>query len=612
MKDESKGWVIPFNDRKPHLEEKVTHHLATIPTLPKNERKPIRSRMPDSSDPIEQEMWCREEFRRIKEGHFGMSGKMYFWYNYVKMDDAIEGGIIRPNFMVCQQYWFDEIQKAQESREWGLIGVKRRQIGASWLESSDILHDAITLPNTKYGMTSKSEEDAVKLFKKVKFIYDNLPDWLRPSTSSNSRMLMDFSYKVKDSKGNWIRRGLRSEIQVKAPTDTTFEGFTMRKWIADEVGKYPVKQLFSYTEPALRKGLQRIGTPILFGTAGDITAEGADFKYMFDNADTFKLKQFFFGGWMGMLVDELGNDMVEDAIRWIIYERFKREALGIKDYTDFIQQYPLTIQEAFTSNEEYGVGDIFKIQRQMDNLTVNPPFKKHGYFQLNKDQKPIFALKPLGDAIIYEEPDPSMQDLYIGGVDTVDHESKNPESKDISGLCLYIMKKRRGTEPPKIVFEMYSRPKTPRDFYDQALLACLYYNDCRVMIERNKPGIIYYFEERGFKHLMATKPQSTTSLIAGTTWNIGVHIGNKEKMYGEECIAEYVQDYCEWIPSKELLREFLEYGQRNTDRASAFLVLMLYLKEDKWEASEKNDNQKFFGTKLVKGRDGIPRRVPSV
>lgn len=939
-----------------------------------------------------------------------MSGKMYFWYNYVKLQD-VEFGLSRPDFRVCQQYWFDEIQKAQDSREWGLIGVKRRRIGASWLETADVLHDAITRPGVKLGMTSKSETDAVELFKKVKFIYDNLPEWLRPTTSSgNSRMHMDFSYREKDSKGNWVKRGTRSEIVVRAPTDTAFEGYGLAKFIADEIGKYPVRQLFSYTEPAMMKGTRRVGTPILFGTAGDITKEGADFKAMFDAADTYKLRQFFFGGWMGLdgLVDEYGNDMVEEAVRWVIYERFRKESLGIKEYTDFIQQFPLTVQEAFTSNETYGVGNQFKISKQLDVLTAKPPFKKHGYFRLDANQQPVFVPAGLGPCIIYEEPDPAMQDLYIGGClppgemvatssglrpvedvtfldklisidgdavpitkiynlqkedetvytfrvantwrtttftgehpifssrssklkkynkvtsyyfreelyyehnfafnradtvqpgdwlrvpniykkeilpdftelwnskirvdfniaspledvdfwwlfgliagdgwaashdaeigivinsmelgikdkaisvitqllgrsptvrlrnncftltfhskqlsafikenlgqgaenkriaswikhlparfkiatilgyldsdgcvsihkkrqnthisfvsisqqllediqdmlfglgivsglhrlrdssvhridghkpsvtrpcytlsmghhssakfqglsrgffsykmpktplpmrrklskqgcyledsyiyfrveaitqtkytgtvynfecethtfmcrnipthncDSTDHEVKNPDSKAISGHSMFIMKKRRGMEPPKIVFEIFDRPKVPRDFYDQALLACLYYNKTKVLVERNKPGIITYFDENGFKHLLATKPQGYSQLIQGTTWNIGIYMDKKTKLYGEECVSEYIEDHIEWIPSKELLKECQEYGQRNTDRVSSLMVTLIYLKEDKWEASERNSNEKFFKKKLIKGPDGIPRRV---
>jgi len=612
LKDEKEGWVIERNSYKIDLEEKVAHHLQTLPTLPRNDKKPTRSRQPDSSDPIEQNIWCREELRRIKDGHFGMSGKMYFWYNYVKLRD-IEYGTIRPEFRMCQAYWFNEIIKVQDSREWGLIGVKRRRIGASWLESADVLHDAIVRPGIKVGMTSKSETDSKELFAKVKFIYDNLPEWLRPSSAGgNTQMKLDFSYRAKDEKGNWITRGSRSELVVKSPTDSTWEGYALAKWCADEAGKVQnLKQLFSYTEPAMMKGTRRVGCPILFGTSGDITKDGAAFRDMFYQADSYKLKQFFLGGWMGLdgLVDECGNDLAEEAVRWVVYERFRRESLDTRAYNDFIQQYPLTVQEAFTSNETYGVGNSMKINKQINALTAKPPEMKRGHFMLDSNKKPVFVPTFNGSCIIYEEPDPVMQDLYFAGADTSDHDAENPNSKDISGQCLFIMKKRKGTEPPKIVFEYYDKPRSVRDFWDQALIALLYYGGAKVMIERNKPGMINYFDENGFKHLMATKPNGYTSVMASTTWNIGYHRGPQSKRYGEELVTLYTDDYCEWIPSVNLLKECLVYDQQNTDRVASFCAALILMKEDKWEATPRSNKDNLFKTKLIHTAGGGVKRV---
>lgn len=607
-----KGWVISKNDYRPDLEDRVAHYVQTVPRLPINTRKPVRARQPDSSDPLEQDMWCREELRRIKQGHFGMSGKMYFWYNYVKMGDEVEGGILRPEYRVCQSAWFENIKAWQDSKEWGGICVKRRRIGASWLEASDVLHDAITRPHTKYGMTSKTEGDAIKLFEKVKFIYNNLPEWMRPrTTAGNSRMYMNFAWKGKDSKGNTIVGGTQSAIQVKAPTDTAWEGFAMSKFIVDEAGKISnLKRMYSLTEPVMMKGTRRVGTPLIFGTAGDITKEGADFKDMFHNAEAYKLKQFFFGGWMGLdgLVDEFGNDLVEEAIRWVVYERARKESLAKSEYVDFIQQYPLTVGEAFTSNENYGVGNSFKISKRIDDLYSNPVAQKRGHFKL-EGLKPIFTPHPRGACIIYEEPDPGMDGLYIGGLDSTDHEVKNPNANEVSGHAMFIVKKRKGLDPPKIVFELYDKPNLPRDFWDQSLLACLYYNQAKVLVERNKPGVITYFDESGFKHLLATKPGSFDRLVNNNTWNIGLHVNDRIKRYGEECISEYIEDYSDHIPSQKLLEECLSYGQRNTDRVAAFAMAMIYLKEDKWEATPKLDNDRFFQKRLIIGPNGIPIRV---
>lgn len=92
--------IVPLNERDPVLEEKVNFYMKTTFTLPENKIKPQRTKLIDTRDPFEQELWEREEIRRIREGHFGMSGKTYFFHNFVKIWN-IEDGIIRPEFRVA-------------------------------------------------------------------------------------------------------------------------------------------------------------------------------------------------------------------------------------------------------------------------------------------------------------------------------------------------------------------------------------------------------------------------------------------------------------------------------------------------------------------------------
>lgn len=973
--------IIPHSERTPELEDKVKYWMSVTYDLPRNDKRIQRAKDPDSRDPMEIKTFRREEIRRIKNGAFGMCGKMYFFYNYVKMTD-VEKGLIRPTYRVAQNEWFKEIEQAQKSKKYGLICVKRRRVGASWLEAADVLHDAILNPNLKYGMTSKSADDSVALFEKVKFIYDNLPEWLRPATTAGrSRTRMDFSYYEKDSKGSLVKKGTQSEIIVKPPTDIAWEGFALSKlvidecfgkdtdilmygnatkkvqdikvgdlvlgddlkprtvlsttngvdqlyriipnkgepwvcnsqhlltlkfngvdkyidikaedfynlpegkqryyqlfrrdinypaqgvpfdpywfglWLGDgssdsaeicsndpetheflrtyklpdtnviessihnsdtfkmfslknvgyghkyrcelpnggievktadtlgkeygikpeyvskvvkgerlngvrdrlfekyrtvthfqysttdilkelgvhnnkhipdtylknskenrlkllaglidsdghkdkrknryeitvaseilatgikelcdslglscskrykiatmrrkdgymytcpvyrvgingnilteipclierkkaqhtplktrgrkdpdktgfkiekiEVGEYygftlkespyfllgdrtvvhncgkipNLRQLYAYAEPTLKKGFIRVGTPVIFGTAGDIGKEGAELMNMWYNSDAYDFKQFFFGGWMGVMVDEYGNDMREEVIRSIVYERKKRESLSSKEYNDFIQQYPLTVAEAFASNADVGLGNKIKISKQREWLLNNPIFSKKGDFRPDVNGKPKFIPNPNGKSIIFEEPLESFRDLYYAGADVVDSVTEN--TKKASAQSMFIMKKAHGIEAPKIVFEYTYRPEDPRDAYEQCYLALLYYNKCKVLIEKNRPGMINYFEEQGYKYLMATKPVTLKSLVARTSYDIGFHKDKYIQAYQEEIISEYIEDHYTLIPSLELLDEFNKYGMHNTDRVNAFGACLMLLKEDKTKA----------------------------
>lgn len=574
-KDELLAIIIPEADRIPELESRVEYFCSITPNLPENKIKPVRAKLIDTTDPHERALWQREEIRRLREGHFGMSPKMYGWYNYAKIWN-IESGLIRPEYRVAQNEFFKFIEAQHASKEWGGISVKRRRVGASWMVAWDVLHDCITNPLFKVGMTSKTEADAKELFRKVVFLYDNLPEFLQAEIFSKTQSSIEFA----ERGPNKSKSGLRSEIIVKAPTDTSWEGSALRKLVFDESGKISnLKAMVSLAEPVLNVGTRRVGTPIIFGTAGDIGKEGKDFCEMWYNAEVYKLKQFFFGGWMGLdgLVDEYGNDLKEHAIRWVVYERKRKESLSAREFTDFIQQYPLTVQEAFKSSEEGGLGNRIKIEKQRNVLLSNPMPFKPGIFKPSAASIPVFHPTPQGKCIVYEEPE-SYKGLYLAGVDPIDSYSEN---KSGSSLAMYIMCKPKGLQPPRIVFEYIDRPTDPRDFYDQALLALMYYNNARVLIENNRYGMISYFEDKGFKYLLAGEPQGIKKYVPTVTQKPGYYKTKYTTAYGEELIEEYIEDHCDLIPSVRLLNECDNYGIQNCDAVDSLMAVLMLLKEDK-------------------------------
>jgi hypothetical protein len=78
-------------------------------------------------------------------------------------------------------------------------------------------------------------------------------------------------------------------------------------------------------------------------------------------------------------------------------------------------------------------------------------------------------------------------------------------------------------------------------------------------------------------------------LVPGTTYNLGVYLTKGVKQYSEELISEYIQDYCELIPSRALLEECQQYGAKNTDRVSALAMCMILLREDKTVAKTHDE-----------------------
>ncbi len=594
--------VIPEKEYIPALEQEVKHYLLISGTLPVNTIKYKRVEIPEFESNHEKRVWEHEEIRRCKEGHNGMAGKMYFFFNYCKIKKLGGGGRISPQFRVVDNEWFKLIEACQRSNEWGIICTKRRRVGASWKEAADALHDITFNKFFQVGMNSKREDDSIELFAKVKFLYDNLPQYLRAkATAHSTQNYLEFSYYVKDAKGNKVKKGNQSWVKAVAPTNNAYEGLMLNKWICDEAGKIKnLNTLWTYTEDCLMQETRRVGMPIIFGTSGDVGAEGKDLKHMWKKAESYKLKRFFFSGWMGLNVDEFGNDTREENLRWIIYERHRRSQLSDQEQIIFKQKYPLTIGEAFAHSNNVGVGDRVKIEAQIQSLFNNPAEKTKGSFKYNPDGKPVFYPSSMGKVIVYQHPKPGMKNLYIGGCDPADHDKQFEEQSDLS---LYILQKQDGLNPPQIVCEYTDRPDKAIEFFEQAIMILLYYNEAKVLIERNRFGMIAHFDQVGYKYLLATTPVSITRLFGGRAQTIGITMTPAVKDYLRGLIAEYVMFYCEQIPSEDLLDDFIVFGAKNTDKAMAFGIALIYLKEDKTVAGYRNDRKvPSFGYKLLNGK----------
>lgn len=570
--EEDEFKVVPESERLHDLEQRVKEYMAISDTLPENKIKYTHLKTPEFKTPEEHKVFWLEQFRRCKEGYNGMCGKMYFFYNFCYMESL--RGRIRPEFRVIDNEWFKFIEACQKSREWGIVCVKRRRVGASWKEAADVLHDCLFNKNFHVGMNSKSNEDSIHLFRKVKFIYNGLPDEMRIRTTSSTQMFMDFSFMDKATKK---KLGNQSDVIVVAPTDSAFEGRMLNKWICDEAGKIAnLPQMWSYTEDCLMQETRRAGIPIIFGTSGDVGKEGAGLREMWENCDVYKLKRFFFAGWMGLAVDEFGNDRKEECIRWIIYQRRKREKLNTKFYNDFVQKYPLTWEEAFTDNTRFGMGDPIKIDAQIASLTINPPIASRGYFK-EENEKIVWFPDRFGACIVYEHPIVGKRNGYIGGCDPADIDDVFEEASDLS---MYIMALQDGLSKPRIVFEYTDRPRELNNYYQQALLAIRYFNDCRLLIERQKGGrMISYIKDNGFNQLLMTTPESIKRLVPSRSVSIGIHMDNYAKEYMRGVVNEYVDEHPDCIPSIPLLRELKVYGTKNTDKAMAFGITVIGLKE---------------------------------
>lgn len=591
--------IIPQNEYKEHLEKEVAYYksIAVAPQYIAKKRytaDKVPTKFKDVGEEREYQVQCIE---RLINGYDGLSGKGWGFLNFAKIRDP-ERGKISPDFRACQEAFYQKLADLEKNPGRGIVGYKRRRLGYSTLAAWDAEHSCITRPFYQIGMNSKSENDSRNLFKHIKFIHQNLPDWLRPrATASDRRDFMEFAYYDKDAHGNRIKKGLQSWIYSVAPTPEAHEGNALSKLIVDEAGKHDVLSIWQYAEDCLKLNTRRVGIPLIMGTLAEVDKLGRGLMEMILNCDAYSLDKFCFYGYNGLIMDDFGNDLVEEAIRFIIYERERLKKGAKSVYLAFLQKYPLCDKDAFLMVSTGGVGNLATINDQIVKLTYNPPEKRTGWMRPKPDGGVDFVPNPEGKIIVYDLPDQGRSNGYVAGCDPSDHDDTK-KNKDSSNLALAVVAKPFGAAPPKLILEYVDRPEKLDLFFEQSAMVLKWYNNTKVLIEDNRARMINYFKAN-YAHLLPLVPKSFTTARGGVEMKNSIRMTQERKEHLKGTIEDNVDRYCEFIPSIRLLEEFKVLGDDHADDdlAMAYGIALIFMQSDK-KAAVASESNKVITTHL--------------
>lgn len=625
------------SDQEDDVEALIRFHVKAIGDIWQNRIVHKRTTVPDfKEDKDDERAWWIEERRRCIEGHDGMTGKHYFYFHHCLIKHS-NGSRTAPEYRRADADFFVRVEShlRGEHKGRGLLGLKRRRFGASWKAASDILHESTFYWDSDIGVQSKSEDD-VKIFfnEKLKFIYDNLPAAFRAKTHRNSLMKMRFGESIKDKQGNRVNRGNSSVITCKAPTDTAWEGTGMKYWLVDEAGKTKnLKTILTLTLPCLTAsdGITIEGFAFLFGTAGDEEDIGDDYKELWYNSHAYGFEQYFIGGWVGLYLDAYGNEDIPKAIRYIIETREQKKEVSEAALRDFIQQYPLSPEEAFMS----GGGGRFNsllIDARLKELNINPPPLKAGsmnWLNPERDDSVMFTPNNIESEqyiTILEHPMTNAPDnLYVAGCDPYDHKKLKETSG--SGGSMWIMKRTyestandvdgRNIESLELmpVARISEGGMNPDIFYLQCLMACIYYN-CKVLVERNRIGMIKFFDDEGYTRYLKSKPFKVNSLkqSTGSFFDLGVHMDADTKNHMMDVMVNYINGNVGSIYFESLLNLMKTYDpeqqKKKHDEVDAFGICLLHandkgvarVKPNKSHIKVRKLGLRMEGGKLTRGK----------
>lgn len=586
--------IVPENEYQPSLEKDVAYYLSTAekPSFISKKRY-TANKIPEKFKNSREEMdfWF-EELRRLETGYDGLSAKGYGWINYAKIRDP-ERGKISPEFRVRQEEYFRKVEDLHANPGRGIVGWKRRRFGFSWLAAWDIFHDCITQDFRSIGMNSKSETDSRRLFGFVRFLHQNMPEQIRPLAAvSDRRDYIEFAYwfdkekqKVVSQKGlNCEKRGRQSWIVSTSPVPQSHEGAAYSKLLIDEAGKQPdLLELWGFAEDCLMLNTRRVSPAIILGTVGDITKDGKGLRELFINNEAYDLDRFRVAGYHGLIMDEFGNDRIEDAIRFIVYKRHKLKAASRRILETFKQKYPLCDNDAFSQISEGGVGNIHLINDQIIKILSNPPEIRTGWMRPNPDGIPHFVPTPNGKIVVYELPDHKKVNGYVAGADPADSDDKKKQAgKDVSDLALAILAKPYGLEAPKLVLEYVDRPEKLDGFFEQAAMALKWYNNTKVLVEDNRARMINYFKAN-HPNLLPLVPVSILTAKAGFEMKNSITMTEVRRQQIIGLAEDHIDHYSGSVPSVKFLEQCKVFGDAHADDdlAMAYFLALVMLQADK-------------------------------
>ncbi len=564
---EERVGIIKKADYIPELELKVKLETAKaqLTAFPRVNKKYTHIEVPNfNGDKKAQLDWEMEEIRRCREGFDNLPGKYYYVFNHCRIKHKTRGKI-RPDFRSADLAWFKFLEQCQKDSGIGIVCLKRRQVGMSWKAAMDVLHDCTFNREFQVGMNSKGDADSRNLFQKVKYVHRNLPDFLRPVASAvDRRDAMDFSKIEKDEFGNRKRRGTESTIISVPPTPTGHAGNQYTKLIMDEAGETEaLEQIWSNAEDCLMVESVRAGLAIMFGTMGETDKAGRGLMEFYKNNELYNFKRFEFWGYNSLIMDDYGNCDLEESIRWIIYQRHKKEGGSKAVYQKFIQKYPLNAEDAFLTVGGSGIGNPVLIGKRKLELMDNPPQKAIGRMRRNPDQSVDFVPDPNGKIIVYERPDPNRKNGYLAGADPSDHNDVT-KTRDSSNLALTIVAKPYGVEPAKLVLEYVDRPMNLDTWFEQAAMSLQWYNNTKALVEDNRARMVNYFKDK-YPNLLAMTPRGINSVKNGVELKYGIKMTaeRKEQLIG--LIESYLDNNIDWIPSMRILDECGNFGAPHLD-----------------------------------------------
>tara|TARA_R110002094_G_scaffold33014_5_gene45525 strand:- start:189 stop:1841 length:1653 start_codon:yes stop_codon:yes gene_type:complete len=471
------------------------------------------------------------------------------------------------------------------------------------MSSSECVNTGTLVKDARVGILSKTGSDAKKMFTdKVVPINSRLPFFFKPIMDGMDKPKTELAYRVpaaKITKKNMYdvdaneMEGLDTTIDWKNTDDNSYDGEKLLLLVHDESGKWlkpnNILNNWRVTKTCLRLGSRIIGKCMMGSTSNALSKGGENFKRLYYDSDVTKrnangqTKSGMYSLFIPMewnmegFIDRYGMPVlknVDGKVRgidneWITQgavEYWDNEVESLKNDPDalneYYRQFPRTESHAFRDESKQSLFNLTKIYQQIDynDSMITEQYVTRGSFSWKngiKDSAVMFNPDKRGRFFITWVPNRNLQNRIVkkNGVMYPGNEhigSFGCDSYDISGTVggvgsngsLHGLTKFSMEEAPSNEFflEYIARPQTAEIFFEDVLMACVFYG-MPILIENNKPRLLYHFKNRGYRGFCTNRPDKVFTKLSKTEKELGGIPNSSEAV--KQAHAAAIESYIE-------------------------------------------------------------------
>jgi hypothetical protein len=552
--------------------------------------------------------YIEKEFDRREQGFWFMNngeptyitGSHYMYLQWASIDVGY------PDFREANRiYWIFWEACRSDTRSFGMVYLKIRRSGFSFMSSSECINVGTLARDARVGILSKTGADAKKMFTdKVVPINNRLPFFFKPIMDGMDKPKTELSYRIpasKITKKNMFDaeaeelEGLDSTIDWKNTEDNSYDGEKLLMLAHDESGKWQkpnnIKENWRVTKTCLRLGSKIIGKCMMGSTSNALSKGGQNFKDIYEDSRVTnrnangQTKSGLYALFIPMewnmegFIDMYGMPVLykpEKPIKGIdkamiingAVDYWEAEVDSLKNDSDalneFYRQFPRTESHAFRDETKSSLFNLTKIYQQIDynDTLIKEHYLTRGSFMWKdgiKDTKVIFSPDKKGRFLVSWMPAKHLQNNVVerGGGKYPGNEHIGTfgcDSYDISAVVdgrgsngsLHGMTKYHMDEAPinEFFLEYIARPQTAEIFFEEVLMACIFYG-MPILIENNKPRLLYHFKNRGYRGFSLNRPDKHYTKLSKTEKELGGIPNSSEdvKQAHAAAIESYIEKY---------------------------------------------------------------------